>query len=259
MRRLWRGWIALLGIGLLHGTALGAPAVLIVADEFPAMQRLASILKAGAEADCRLVAQTNLPPSLAEFQTVVVYIHGRLQPLPEQRFVSYAEAGGRLILLHHSISSGKRTNALWFPFLGVELPHKAVTEGGYKWIEPADLQVVNLAPRHFITTNAVTYPDRIPWRDSATRAVIDLAGFSLPESEVYLNHRFSGPRTILLGFRYRDPVTGQEWQQETAGWYRPAGRGWVFYFKPGHSTRDFENAAYARILVNAILADPDVL
>ena len=239
--------------------ALAGPQVLIVADEFPAMQGLASHLKTDAAAECRVVAQTNLPTTLAGFHAVVVYIHGRLLPAPERAFVDYAETGGRLVLLHHSISSGKRTNALWFPFLGVELPQKELAAGGYKWIEPADLEIVNLAPRHFVTTNAVLYSQRVVWRGTGSGADAELPGFPLPASEVYLNHQLVGAHTILLGFKYREPTTGRDWLQDTAGWYRRAGRGWVFYFKPGHTARDFENPAYARILVNAVTVPAEAL
>lgn len=246
----WRwvltGWLA------GQAAALAGPRVLIVADEFPAMERLATHLHRTAEADTRVVAQTNLPPALAPFDVVCVYIHGRLLPAPERAFVDYAEDGGRLILLHHSISSGKRTNALWFPFLGVELPRADLAAGGYQWIEPAELEVVNLATNHFVTTHAVRYPERLAYRSAALRLDGELPAFRLPESEVYLNHRLTGPRTVLLGFRYRDAPSGRLWMQDTAGWYKPAGKGWVFYFKPGHSTRDFENPAYAQILVNAV-------
>jgi hypothetical protein len=246
----WRLALMLLLAG--QAAALAGPRVLIVADEFPAMERLAAHLRRDAEADTRVVAQTNLPPALAPFDAVCVYIHGRLLPASERAFVDYAEAGGRLILLHHSISSGKRTNALWFPFLGVELLRADLAAGGYQWIEPAELEVVNLATNHFVTARAVRYPERLAYHSAALGLDGELPAFRLPESEVYLNHRLTGPRTVLLGFRYRDARSGRLWMQDTAGWYKPAGKGWVFYFKPGHGVRDFENPAYAQILVNAV-------
>jgi type 1 glutamine amidotransferase len=44
--------------------------------------------------------------------------------------------------------------------------------------------------------------------------------------------------------------------QDRAGWYKPAGKGWVMYFMAGHSVRDLENPAYAQILVNAVAYQP---
>jgi trehalose utilization protein len=40
--------------------------------------------------------------------------------------------------------------------------------------------------------------------------------------------------------------------QDRAGWMMPAGRGWIFYFQPGHNARDFEHPSFLQILVNAI-------
>jgi type 1 glutamine amidotransferase len=44
--------------------------------------------------------------------------------------------------------------------------------------------------------------------------------------------------------------------QERAGWCKPAGKGWLFYFMPGHSVLEFENPAYTRIIANAIVWRP---
>ncbi len=40
--------------------------------------------------------------------------------------------------------------------------------------------------------------------------------------------------------------------QDTAGWLLPTGKGAVFYFMMGHHAEDFENAAYRRLLRNAV-------
>ena len=39
-------------------------------------------------------------------------------------------------------------------------------------------------------------------------------------------------------------------------WLKPAGRGWVIYLMPGHRWSDFENGAYGRIVLNAIIFKP---
>jgi hypothetical protein len=245
----------LLALGL--GSAVLGADILIVADEFPAMELLAAKLKAEENVASTLVWQTNLPPDLGRFSAIVVYIHLGLQEPAEKAMIRYTRAGGKLIALHHSISSGKRKNKEWFPFLGVSLPQGEVSQGGYKWIEPATLEVVNLAPDHFITTHRVKYPAKIPWRSAEGSGAEELLpGFVLKETEVYLNHQLVGPHTILLGFRYADPKSGQVYCQARAGWVRPAERGWIIYLKPGHSGRDFEEPAYARLVANAVMWRP---
>lgn len=98
--------------------------VLIVADEIPAMQVLAKSLKVQEGITTKIVFQTNLPRSLEGFRAVIVYIHKDLDSGPEKAFIQYAKNGGKLIVLHHSISSAKRKNNEWFTFLGVDLPKK---------------------------------------------------------------------------------------------------------------------------------------
>lgn len=241
----------------LAGAASAAPEVLIVADEIPAMQVLAGKLKAEEGITSRIVTQTNLPADLSRYTAVIVYIHLKLEAAAERAFIDYTEAGGRLVPLHHSISSGKRRNASWFKFLGVSLPEGDVAQGGYKWIEPVTLDWVNLAPGHFIMTNRVQYPRLIRYtRPGAASGEQSLPGFTLRNSEVYLNHTLTGPRTILMGFKYTDARTGQTHMQDRAGWLKQAGKGWILYFQAGHSAADFEEPAYARILANAVIDRP---
>jgi hypothetical protein len=236
-------------------SASAAREVLIVADEFPAMELLARSLKANEGLTSQIVAQTNLPPDLTPFHAVIVYIHLELFPATERALIRYTENGGRLVALHHSISSGKRKNRDWFRFLGVELPEGAVEAGGYKWIEPATLSLVQLAPAHFITTNRVTWPEQIQFGATGSEKTQALPGVTLPESEVYLNHRLTRAHQRLLGFRYTD-AKGRVWMQEHAGWIAAAGKGWIVYLLPGHSARDFENSAYARLVANAVIWSP---
>lgn len=228
----------------------GADRVLIVADEFPAMEILARKLEAGAGVSATLVKQTEMPAELAPFKAVFVYIHRDILAGPEKAFIEYANNGGKLVLMHHSISSGKRKNQDWLPFLGVKLPEGDVQQGGYKYHEGIRLEMVNLAPAEFIATEHVKYPKRMQYKGAERDAIV------FDDSEVYLNHVYTGTRTILFGLKFTDAKTGQSFLQDTAGWYRPAGSGWVFYFMPGHSTKEFENPAYSQILLNAYLFQP---
>ncbi len=234
---------------LLSASLFASGNVLIVADEFPAMQTLAARLKTGAGADSTIVKQTEMPRDISPYAAVIVYIHREIGEPAERAFIDYAERGGKLILLHHSISSGKRPNRYWFPFLGVSLPLGDLS-GGYKFFEGTEMEIVNLAPDNSITTRQVTYGEKIPYRGQ------ELPGFELRDTEVYLNHVFEGDRTILLGLRFREPKSGATYMQDTAGWYKRAGKGMVMYFMPGHSVAEFENPAYAQILVNAVRFKP---
>ena len=224
-----------------------------MADEFPAMEVLARRLRAEAQTQSRITDQAGMPKAIQDFTAVVVYIHKELAPAAEHAFITYAEAGGRLVLLHHSISSGKRQNKDWFRFLGVELPQGPVEQGGYKWTEDVTVQWLNEATNSFVMTNQVVYPQTLSV-GASDGAMQTHPAFTLQGTEVYLNHHLNGPRELLMGLRYTDEKSGRTWVQHTAGWRRPAGKGTVFYFMPGHTAHDFENPVYGRIVVNAITA-----
>jgi hypothetical protein len=224
--------------------------VLIVADEFPAMEVVAAKLAKEENLKSRVIAQKDLPPTLAEYEAVVVYIHGALGAAAEHAFIQYTTNGGKLVLLHHSISSGKRKNQSWFGFLGVSLPEADVSQGGYKWIEGITWDLVNLNPNHFIMTNRVNYPTKVTYENTA------LPGFRLEHSEVYINHVHTSPRTDLMGFKYEDQKTGVTYTQNRAGWIRPAGKGTIVYLMPGHTVDDFKHPAYGQIVANAIVFKP---
>lgn len=226
--------------------------VLIVCDEVPAMQLLASQLKAAEAINSTIVQQTDMPRDLSGYSSVIVYIHRKLAEEAEKLFINYAESGGNLVLLHHSISSGKRPNRYWFPFLHISLPEGEFEQGGYRWTEGVSLEIVNLAPTEYITTHKVDYPKRIAYTSSEKAGEPAVyPGFRLDNTEVYLNHVFTGQRTILLGIKYTDAKTGKTYMQDRGGWYMPAGKGRVVYLMVGHSRRDFEDPAYSRIVVNA--------
>jgi hypothetical protein len=253
----WLGmiWFACaLASSSIHSQA--AADVLIVADEFPAMQILAGRLQRERGVSSQIVAQGDMPKELGNFRAVIVYIHRDLDAAAERAFIDYAQGGGRLVLLHHSISSGKRKNHDWFEFLAVKLPEGSLEAGGYKWTEAVKVQWVALAST-YVMTNGVSYPEQIRYRQehaTATNGERELPGFTLDGTEVYLNHVLEGPRTLLMGLKYTDLKTGKLWMQETAGWFKKAGKGTVLYFMPGHRVEDFEDPSYGRIVVNAVTA-----
>ena len=234
---------------LLAWPLAAAPKILIVADEFPAMQALASRVREATQVESEIVEQTKIPPDIQSRPAVIVYIHQKIGEPAELRFIDYARAGGKLILLHHSISSGKRPNQYWFPFLGIQLPEGDVAAGGYKYYEGVELEYVNLAPGEYVTTKGIVYNRQVEYNGKK------LPGFELADTEVYLNHIFTTPKHVLFGIKYTDKA-GKVYMQDRGGWYEHTGKGWVFYFMAGHSIKDFENPFYAQAVINALVWQP---
>lgn len=228
----------------------------MVADEFQAMQILTSHIQAATKLTSRIAGQTEMPGSLAGYRAVIVYIHGDLQPSSEHVFIDYANGGGKLILLHHSVSSHKRENKDWFSFLHIELPLGQLANGGYKYFAPVSFDIVDLAPGNYITSHKVDFNEMVPYTDPRGGGEHILTGTKFEGTEVYLNHNLSGPRTLLLGLKYRDPGTGTVYMQDTAGWLLKTGKGMVFYFMVGHRAEDFNNPVYSQILINAVEYHP---
>ncbi|NIJ54617.1 ThuA domain-containing protein [Dyadobacter arcticus] len=228
--------------------------VLIVADEIPAMEVLAGALKDYENLDSKIVVQSEMPASLTGFRAVVIYIHKDLDPDAERAFIDYTQNGGRLICLHHSVSSMKRKNASWFTFLDLDLPTGEVESGGYKYVGDIDMIVVNLAPKHFITTNKIRYDSTFSFTPDVRKKEEKRDGFVLSRTEAFLNHNLhvNPARTILLGMIMQDK-SGKKWMQSRSAWYMPAGKGWIFYSQPGHAVSDFENQHYARIVTNMVV------
>lgn len=224
--------------------------VLIIADEIPAMEALSEFIKTNADIKCKIVTQSEMPAKLDNYSAIIVYIHRNLNESVENALIGYTMNGGKLIPLHHSISSGKSKNKYWFKFLGVSLPQGDVDKGGYKWIEGVEFDVVNLAEGHFITTNKIKYSDKILFRVNDGEK--QLNGFHLTDSEVYLNHQLTGNHTILLGFKYTDK-SGRIYMQPHCGWLKKAENGIIIYLMPGHSVKEFQNPIYSQMILNAIL------
>ena len=245
-------------VSLLAASTLlaGADRVLIVADEIPAMEALARQFQSRAGAESKVITQADMPGSLDSYSTVVVYVHKELFAGPEKAFLDYARSGRKLILIHHSISSGKRKNAGWFPSFSITLPTAKFEEGGYGYYAPASFEMVNLAPGHPVTTKGVKYEKKVDFAAGGNGTPKRLNAFTVPESEIFLNHQLDGPRTKLLGIKWTDPRSGRTYQQDTGGWLMPVGKGWVFYFMAGHRIEDFSIEPFARILTNALRFKP---
>ncbi len=251
MKRNMRRVLMLLIAWLATCAMASAQGVLIVCDEFHAMQVVASQIESDDKVQTRIIGQTEIPADVSTYRAVLVYLHGELSPAAEHKLMQYANDGGDLILLHHTISSRKRENKDWFNFLHIELPNKPFADGGYAYFDPVTYQVVNLAPGNSLMRR-VTFSERVAFTDPASGGERMLPGTSFPDTEVYLNHVLVGERTLLLGMKYTDAKTGKVYMQNTAGWMLPTGKGNVFYFMMGHRFEDFQNAVYRRLLSNAV-------
>jgi hypothetical protein len=249
MRNQFKSSVIFLLLLFIAGQLTATNSVLVIKDELPQMQVLADVLRHQGGYHVTMVDQEQLPADLSAYTAVVLYLHFRLYEKTEQAVMEYANKGGRLVVLHHSISSSKRMNQHWFDFLKIELEAKPLAEGGYAYRDPVKVQLVNLQPKHFITSHNIRWPESVRYNNQ------DLSGVSLMNTEVYLNHIFTDDRdrTILCGFRYYDEETGQWFVQDRAAWLKKTGSGLVFYFMFGHKNNDFENPVVSQIIVNSIM------
>jgi hypothetical protein len=242
------------------GIVMAGERILIVHDELPQMKILAGLLEERCSYEVDVKTQAEMPDDISLYKAVVVFIHGKLFEEPEKAFIAYTKAGGKLIVLHHSISSGKRKNKFWFDFLGISLPLGDWQEGGYKWIEPVLQKVGNINPKHYITSSNVEYEGNIAFRSKGVKSAA-YPYFTLKEnSEVYLNHTFTDGRekTLLLGFIYNgDKIGGKKIMQSTSGWLKKVDKGWLIYLQPGHSLEDMRCKPFQQIVINAIRWTPE--
>ena len=240
---------------ILAFSASGGPDVLIIQDELPQMEVLADFLADKGDLSVKIVDQQGLPDDLAAYRAVIVFIHGKLFEQTETAVLDYTENGGRLICLHHSISSGKAKNKFYFKFLGVQLDKGIMEAGGYKW-EDGSWSIVNLNPHHPITNHNVNWNEPIAYTSSDYPSVEgSFSAIALKkDSEVFVNHKYTDGRekTVLCGLVYKDPATGRTYMQDRAAWLKKQGKGSVFYFMPGHSVSDYKNANIAQIILNAV-------
>jgi len=230
--------------------------VLLVADEQGPMRVLAEALAPRGQFEYRIVAPAEMPPVLAGHHAVFMYIHGAMDRRTEHALIAYAKQGGRLVILHHGIASARRNNPDWLDLTGIRILPADAPAGPWRVIHNTTHTVVNLAPGHFITTHNVTYDRHTAYLSSDQPAVeATFPAFDLPDTEVFLNQHFSDGRTktVLFGFRCTDPQTGRTFMQDRAGWLKPVGTGWVFYYQPGHKAEDFQHPAYLQILFNTLI------
>jgi type 1 glutamine amidotransferase len=165
------------------------------------------------------------------------------------------------VLLHHAIASSRLKSPDFLRFVGIGISPRDDPKTPWRVVSNVTFTLVNLKPGHYITSHDVTYDRTVEYRSPDSP---DLAGkfpaLDLPDTEVFLNQQFTDGRekTVLYGFRLEDPQKGTVTMQDRAGWLKPAGKGWIFYFQPGHAEADFKNRNYCQIVWNCLTWKPEV-
>ena len=231
------------------------PGVLIIQDERPQMDVLAKFLTEKGRLSVTIVDQQSLPEQVSAYKAVIVFIHRQLDEQTERAIIDYTNDGGRLVCLHHSISSRKAENKFYFDFLGMQLNKGSMEDGGYAW-KASNWTLVNLNTKHYITNH------NIEWKEQATYTSSDQPAMekSYPtiglkdDSEVFINHRFTDGRekTVLCGLIYTDKATGKTYMQDRGAWIKRQGKGTIVYLMPGHCESDYQNENIARMVLNAV-------
>jgi hypothetical protein len=253
--------MALLG---LLAVCMLAPAyaktIYVVADEFEQMKVLDAFLKRESNLELQLFEQKDFPRKIPrEAAGVIEFVHRQLDDDVAAAIMEYTLNGGRTVVIHHGISSGKKKTKGWYDFLGVNLDQNKAIANTYYWLHDVDFSFVNLQPRHYVTSHNVEYEKKIAYTPSDQPSEAkEYPSIRFIQSEVFVNHQFTDGRekTVLFGFQFTHPDTGEVIAQDRSGWYKKKGDGWVFYMHPGHRVEDFQHDSYCQILMNCFTWKP---
>ena len=219
------------------------------------MKVLAKFLRETGKQSVTITDQTSFPEDLSVYEAVIVFIHGDLNQNTENSIIKYTQNGGKLICLHHSISSKKAKNKFYFDFLVIQLDKGTMEEGGYKW-KQSSWSLVNLNPQHFITKKEVKWNEKIKYSPSDyPSSEKEYPGITLKDdSEVFINHKFTDGRQkiVLCGIVYHDKDSDKTYMQDRGAWIKKQGNGTILYFMPGHTASDYQNKNISQMILNAI-------
>jgi hypothetical protein len=233
--------------------------VMIVADEWPQMHALSTALASRSGLVIHATEEEGIPADLSPYDAVIMYVHGVMGPQLEQALIRYALQGGRLVILHHGLASGKIRNPAWMEFTGMHIEPPDAAANAWKVLAPVTHTLVNLNPKHYITSHDVTYNAEISYQSSDALTQPGLyPALPLLDTELFLNQQFTDGRekTVLFGAHCIHPDTGKTVMQDRGGWVKPAGNGWICYLQPGHSEQDFMIPSFNQIILNSITWAP---
>jgi len=248
-------FVTICAVFIVGSSSPRQPKVIVVQDEMPQMEVLAKFLRENGKLSVAISDQSSFPENLSAYDAVIVFIHGNLEEKTEKSIINYTKKGGKLICLHHSISSKKAQNKLYFDFLGMRLDKGPMEKGGYKW-KQSSWSLVNLNSKHFITKSDVNWDEKVHYTPSdypsSKRAYpcIKLKH----DSEVFINHKFTDGREkiVLCGIVYHDTESDKTYMQDRGAWIKRQGKGTIVYFMPGHTASDYENRNISQMILNAI-------
>lgn len=231
------------------------PKVMIVQDEMPQIKVLAIFLRENGNLSVTVTDQSSFPENLSAYDAVIVFIHRDLKENTEKSIIKYTEKGGKLICLHHSISSKKAQNKFYFDFLGIRLDTGPMEKGGYKWKE-SSWSLVNLNSKNFITNFNVSWDEKISYAPSdypSSKKAYPCITLK-HDSEVFINHKFTDGREkiVLCGIVYHDKESDKTYMQDRGAWIKRQGKGTIIYFMPGHIASDYENKNISQMILNSI-------
>jgi hypothetical protein len=231
---------AIIGVFLCRFDCSAEQRILIVADEREQMEVLAKFFREEGKYEVQIVAQEDFPAELSGCRGVFNFVHRPLTEKVEEGLIAYALSGGRLITLHHGISSSKMLNKKWLPFCGVALFRGERDKGGWSVLGNVTAELVNLRPDHYITSHKVSYEGSTTYTPSDAPSIEQTCPvLRFPRSEVFLNEHFTDGREkeVLFGVKGADPETGKVYMQDRGGWFHRKGKGWLFYFQISQGER----------------------
>jgi len=249
-------FIAIFSACILGLSSSGTPKVIVIQDELPQMKVLSKFLREKGQLSVTITDQTSFPQDLSVYDAVIVFIHGNLSQNTEKAIIKYTKNGGKLICLHHSISSAKAKNKFYFNFIGIQLDTGPMEKGGYKWKE-SSWSLVNLNLQHFITKTDIKWNEKINYTPSdhpSSEKVYQCITLK-EDSEVFINHKFTDGRqkVVLCGTAYYDKDSDKTYMQDRGAWIKRQGKGNIIYFMPGHIASDYENKNISQMILNAII------
>lgn len=238
--------------------------LLIIQDRLPGMDSLAGYLKAHGGLETKIVGQDAAPSDLSAFKAVLLYVDLYYTDAVENSVEAYVKGGGRLVVIHHSISGKKQPK--WLDFVGMRLTgggtplaaEPSQPGGHYAFRFGISQTIVNVQPKHYITSNGIKWPETVDFKPEGAAASARLPAQTIKATESYMNFvpLRPGSRRPILGFKYKDDRNGAEFMQNTAGWTERIGKGQLVYLQPGHFGEEFQDSILDQMILNSITWRP---
>lgn len=204
---------------------------------------------------------------------IITYNKNLIKKRNVKTIKEYCANGGKLIALHHNVSSMMLRRPEWLDLMKINIVKGDDAEYPWSVIEGGDLYLTNLQPDNAITTKGIEYDSEVPMLKLSVDPTKKVLTHELDESqqkefhsrekekaiefkksEYFINHLpLPEPNRILLfGIFFHDPESGREFISNNGGWKMPYKEGMIYYLMPGHSVHDYHEN-YCNIIRNCIL------